>query len=223
MKILKKIIKSKFVRKLACKLVYLYIKFLLLTSKVRITYKDFDYEEYKDKQCIFVVWHGRVLIMPSINSFSLPASGLVSDHSDGRLIGEVIKHSGVNLIYGSSNRNQLSSIKEILKCIKEGHNFMITPDGPRGPAREVHGAIINIASTSGLPIIPASCSAKSAKFFNSWDNFMLPYPFNDISIIFGKPIYIPKKIDQNQKEEYRKTVQDSINEMTAIADSQVRS
>ena len=222
MQLIKRIIKSEFVRKLACKLVYLYIKFVLFTSKVKITYQDFDFEEHKNNQCILATWHGRVMIMPIINPFKLPASAIVSDHTDGRLIGEVIRQAGVKLIFGSSNRKRLSSLKEILSYIKKGYNFLITPDGPRGPSREINGAIINIASNSNLPIIPAICSARSAKIFNSWDKFMLPYPFTEIAIIFAKPINIPKEISIEEKEKYARILRDSLNQITALADSKVR-
>lgn len=221
MKLFKKVIKSNFVKELACKLVYLYIRLVLLTSRVNTTYRGFNFEEHKNKQCILATWHGRVMIMPIINPFKLPASAIVSDHNDGRLIGKVIEQAGVELIFGSSNRRRLSSLKEILNYIKKGFNFLITPDGPRGPNREINGAIINIASNTGLPIIPAICSAKSAKIFNSWDNFMLPYPFTKIEIIFSKPIYIPKKIDNEEKERYTKLLRDDLNKITNLADAKL--
>ncbi len=222
MQLIKKIIKSQFVKNLLCKFVYLYIKFVLLTSKIKITYQGFNFEDYKNTQCILATWHGRVMIMPIINPFNLPASAIVSDHNDGRLIGGVIEQAGVKLIFGSSNRRRLSSLKEILMYIKKGFNFLITPDGPRGPAREINGAIINIASNTGLPIIPAICSAKSAKIFNSWDKFMLPYPFTEISIIFSKPINIPKVINAEEKNDYTRLLRDSLNQITDLADKQVR-
>lgn len=222
MALFKKIVRGAFVKKIFCKLVYLYIKFVLLTSKVKVIFQDFDFNEYKNKQCILATWHGRVMIMPIINPFKAPSSAIVSDHNDGRLIGGVIKQAGVKLIYGSSNRKRLSALKEILRFIKMGYNFLITPDGPRGPAREINGAIINIASNTNLPIIPAICSAKFAKIFNSWDNFMLPLPFGEILIIFAKPILVPKDIAIEEKDIYNKKLRDALNQITDLADKKLR-
>lgn len=222
MNLVKKLIKSSLVKRALCKLVFYYIKFVLFTSKVNITFKDFNFNEHKDKQCILATWHSRVLIMPIINPFTLPASAIVSDHNDGRLIGDVIKQAGVKLIFGSSNRRRLSSLKEIISFIKKGYNFLITPDGPRGPAREINGAIINIASNSELPIIPATCAAKKGKIFNSWDKFMLPYPFNKIEIIFDKPIYVPHNIETGIKEKYSKILENSLNNITDMADKKLK-
>jgi lysophospholipid acyltransferase (LPLAT)-like uncharacterized protein len=218
MRLDKKILRSKIVRSALCKLMYYYIKLVLFSSRVKIIYNQFNFEDFKQVQSIYATWHGRVLFMPIINPSELESCAIVSDHNDGRLIGEVIKQAGVKLIFGSSNRNRIAALKEILGYIAQGYNFLITPDGPRGPARIVNGAIINIASNSGLPIIPASCSCKRARLFNSWDNFMFPYPFNEIAIVFNQPIFIPKECDQDQKQEFKKVLEKSLEEATIIAD-----
>lgn len=223
MKLTKKILKSELVKKLLCRIVYLYIKFALYTSKITTIFHDFDFAEYENCQAIFAAWHGRVMIMPIANPSKVKSCAIVSDHNDGRLIGGVIKHAGIEIIYGSSNKRRLTSLREILTGIKRGLNFLITPDGPRGPAKKVDGAIINIASSTGLPIIPSSCSAKSTKIFNTWDKFMLPLPFNEIILIFAKPIIIPANITSAEKKEYNEILQRSLNQITDIADSRVKS
>ena len=215
---IKKIIKSELIRALFCKIMYLYIKFTLFTSRVEIIYHGFDFNDYAYKQSIYATWHGRVLIMPIINPSKISSCAIVSDHNDGRLIGDVIKQAGVLLIFGSSNRRRIAALKEIMAYIKQGFNFLVTPDGPRGPARQVDGAIINIASNSGLPIIPGSCSAKYAKIFNSWDNFMIPLPFNNITIIFTKPIDVPENITLEEKENYNELLRASLEQATIMAD-----
>ncbi len=218
MGLFKKIIKSESAKTLFCKLMYLYIKFTLLTSRVKIIYHDFEFNDYAYRQSIYATWHGRVLIMPIVNPSKLRSCAIVSDHNDGRLIGDVIKQAGVLLIFGSSNRRRITALKEIMAYIKQGFNFLITPDGPRGPARQVDGAIINISSSSGLPIIPGSCSAKYAKIFKSWDNFMLPLPFNKITIVFTKPIDVPKNITSAEKEKYNELLRQSLEQATIMAD-----
>ena len=222
MKFFKKIIKSEAFKVLICKVVFLYIKFILFTSKFEIIYDGFDFKGYENKQSIFVTWHGRVLIMPIINPSKIKSCAIVSDHNDGRLIGGVIKQAGVNLIYGSSNRRRISALKEIMLGISKGLNFLVTPDGPRGPARMVEGAIINIASTTGLPIMPSSYSSKRAKIFNSWDHFMFPFPFNKITAVFTKPIIIPKNITVEEKEEYKEILRKSLDRAMLLADCNVK-
>lgn len=218
MKLVKKIFRSQYFKRILCKLVYFYIKFILLTSRVKIIFNGFDFLEFEKMQSIYATWHGRVLYMPIINPSKISSCAIVSDHNDGRLIGGVIENAGVKIIYGSSNRRRISALKEIMHNIGDGLNFLITPDGPRGPACVVDGAIINIASSSGLPVIPGSCSAKRAKIFNSWDSFFFPFPFNNIVIVFNKPIFIPKKIAIEEKQRYNLILEESLNEATDIAD-----
>ena len=125
-------------------------------------------------------------------------------------------------MYGSSNKRPIAALKEILQKIKEGMNFLISPDGPRGPAREVKGATINIASTTGLPIVSATYSAKYTKTFNSWDKFILPLPFNRIIIIFAKPLIIPADISTTEKSKFNQILANSLNQITDLADSRVK-
>ncbi len=219
MNFFKKIIRSDFVKKIICKLIYYYIKFLLCSSKVRIIFKDFNFKDYEYLQSIYATWHGRVMFMPIINPTKIKSCAIVSDHNDGRLIGGVIEQAGIKLIFGSSNRKRIAALKEILDNISQGYNFLITPDGPRGPAKKVDGAIINIASSTGLPIIPASCSCSRAKIFNSWDNFMFGLPFGKIVIVFNRPIHVPKNITTKEKESYFKTLEDRLNQATEMADN----
>lgn len=221
MNLLKKILKSEFFRLALSKVVYFYIKFVLITSKFKIVFEGFDFSSYEHKQSIFATWHGRVLIMPIINPSKLPSCAIVSDHADGRMIGNVIKNAGVSLIFGSSNRRRITALKEIMLGIEQGLNFLITPDGPRGPARKVDGAIVSIASSTGLPIIPSSCSARFAKRFNSWDNFMLPLPFNKITAVFVKPISIPKDLTTEEKENFKILLGQSLEKATILADEDV--
>lgn len=222
MSFFKNIIKSEAVKLLICKIVFLYIKFILLTSKFEIIYDGFDFSEYENKQSIFATWHGRVLIMPIINPSKVASCAIVSDHNDGRLIGGVIKQAGISLIYGSSNRRRISALKEIMVGISKGLNFLVTPDGPRGPARKVDGAIINIASATGLPIMPSSYSAKYLKSFNSWDSFILPLPFNKITAVFTKPVIVPKNITLEEKENYKEMLRKSLDHAMTLADNHIK-
>ena len=49
------------------------------------------------------------------------------------------------------------------------------------------GAAI-LAAKTGRPVIPILAFAKRRKKFDSWDRFELPYPFSEITVLFGEPI-----------------------------------
>ena len=71
---------------------------------------------------------------------------------------------------------------------------------------------------SGAPIIPVTYSAKRKKVFKSWDRFILPYPFTEVVVIYGEPLYLPRDATPDIVEEKRKDLEDRLNKITADAD-----
>ena len=100
---------------------------------------------------------------------------------------------GIKPVRGSSTRGAVGALIQMIRLIRAGKILGITPDGPRGPAREVQPGIIHLAKKTGCPIIPLSNEALRKKVFASWDEFILPYPFNRIVCSVGEPLYLDKE------------------------------
>ena len=66
-------------------------------------------------------------------NYNKPFKMLISSHRDGKIISNAVAHLGIGTIKGSSNKNKISSAKEILNKLKHDNVVGITPDGPRGP------------------------------------------------------------------------------------------
>ena len=94
----------------------------------------------------------------------------------------------------------------------------IIPDGPQGPRFKIQSGVITLAKKTGYPIIPMSYSANRIKIFNSWDRFMLPFPFSTCRIIYGRPIFISKDADQVEEEKYLTDLEEELNRLTRRAD-----
>ena len=77
----------------------------------------------------------------------------------------------------------------MIKAIENGESIAITPDGPKGPKEIVKDGIIKLAQTTGAPIVPLFWKVKNHKLLNSWDNFIIPFPFSKGVYIFGEPIH----------------------------------
>ena len=72
-----------------------------------------------------------------------------------------------------------------------GEPLAFTPDGPRGPLREVQPGVLYVAQKTGRPILPIAVGAKRSWIFKgSWDEFMVPKPFNRIVMVYGKPLHV---------------------------------
>ena len=136
---------------------------------------------------------------------------LISSHPDGRIISHAVSYFGISTISGSSRKNTLSSIKEILNEIKNNNIIGITPDGPKGPKEKVKPGLLNLLKKNHLPIIPLSYSAKFNFRLNTWDKFLLATPFNKIIAVWGKPIFY------NQKHSLKDNITNIENEIRRVS------
>ncbi len=73
-----------------------------------------------------------------------------------------------------------------------GDRVGFTPDGPRGPLREIQPGVLYLAQKTGRPIVPVAYGAKRRWIFKGgrWDEFIVPKPFNRIVMIYGDPIHV---------------------------------
>lgn len=192
----------------------------LIASTMRITYVNFDaYGKMlaEGRHIILAFWHGRLLMMP----YSYPGRGitiLVSQSKDGELVARTVEGFGIESVRGSSSKGWLGGVKGLLKAVRSGRDAAITPDGPRGPGMKAQMGVIQIARTTGLPIIPMTFSASKKKTFNSWDSFILPYPFSRGVFICAEPIRVDRDAGGAQMEEARKRLEDTLCRITAEAD-----
>ena len=58
----------------------------------------------------------------------------------------------------------------MLKLGRSAH-LSITPDGPRGPRRQVQPGLIYLAARTGLPVVPAGFAYDNPLRARSWDRF----------------------------------------------------
>ena len=196
----------------------LLIRFLAMT--MRIAYINFDKIQndwQNSKNVIIAFWHGRLMMMPHVYR-GRGISILVSQHRDGELIARTVRNFGIDSVRGSSTRGWLGGVKGLLNEIKKGRDIAITPDGPRGPRFNVQMGIVHLAKITGLPIIPMTFSASKKKTFKSWDAFIIPYPFSKGVFICGSPITVNHKASQEELEQTRLVLQNSLIELTERAD-----
>ena len=94
----------------------------------------------------------------------------------------------------------------------------ITPDGPRGPRRELKPGVVMIASQSGLPIVPVGIGFVRAWRFGSWDRFALPLPGSTLVGVVGAPIHVPRELDRGGMKTWVAAVEQQMRQMTELAE-----
>ena len=122
-------------------------------------------------------------------------SVLVSQSRDGELIARTVARLGIDSSRGSSSRGGIAGMRSLLRKAAEGWDIAFTPDGPRGPLREVQPGVILAAASTGLPILPVAIAASRAKLLRSWDRFMVPLPFSTVHIVYGEPLVVERRGD----------------------------
>lgn len=219
MKSLKPILKSRHVHMLLVWLIAAYIRLVFITSRKEYEYAP-DARAYMEGKgnAIFSFWHGRMMMLPCICPPNHPMHVLISQHRDGVFISDVMTKFHLTTIAGSTSKNGSAALRAILRALKEGDNISITPDGPRGPHQIAAPGIVAAAKLSGRPILPATFSATRHKRANSWDKYMLVFPFSRIKFCVGSPIMLEKTADD---EEARQMVERAMNQLTEQVDAEL--
>jgi lysophospholipid acyltransferase (LPLAT)-like uncharacterized protein len=165
---------------------------------------------------IFAFWHDGLLAPLVIRT---KVRVLISEHADGELIAQVCKHLGFGVIRGSSARGGLRALLEMIRTAHEPAHLGITPDGPRGPRRELQAGTIMVASQTGIPVLPFGVGFSRVWRAPSWDRFAVPCPFSTLVGVVGEPIQIPANLSKEDLRRWKMHVQDRLNELTAQAEA----
>ena len=135
---------------------------------------------------LFVLWHEALL--PLLWRHRQQGIAIVvSEARDGEYLANYAEAIGYRLVRGSSTRGAARALLGAVRTLKEGHPVAFTPDGPRGPRRELKQGVVAAAQRAGVPILPIHAQANRAWRFRSWDRFMLPRPFAKITVAYGEP------------------------------------
>ncbi|OYW76812.1 MAG: hypothetical protein B7Z37_07040 [Verrucomicrobia bacterium 12-59-8] len=162
--------------------------------------------------CIWGFWHNRMFLFPWTHHewfANIPGTILTSPSGDGQIIADLCESFGIEAARGSSSKPEkgMSALITLAAKVREGHEIGITPDGPRGPIYQVQPGIVKLAQLTGAPIIPAHMHYSRALQFKTWDKFMLPLPFSTITLVLDPPIYIPRRMTEEEFEQKRQTLE----------------
>ncbi|NDV19116.1 DUF374 domain-containing protein [Pseudodesulfovibrio sp. JC047] len=144
---------------------------------------------------IVALWHGELFPLAAyVQNVDCSFVIMVSQSKDGELISRFLERNGHITVRGSSSRGGVQAlIKAKHLMLKEKYLGAITVDGPRGPRHTVKNGIFLLAQKTGAQILPVRAFANRAKRFQSWDRFVLPYPFATCQLRIGEPLEVTKE------------------------------
>ena len=200
------------------------IRCWLETLDVRVVYYDPTVDPalpLSEERNIYVFWHEYILL-PLAFRGQCNLAMLVSRHRDAELLSRVARQMGFDFVRGSSNRGGAAALREILQRCRS-MNLAITPDGPRGPRRELAAGPIYLSSKLGFPIVPLGLACHRPWRLKSWDRFAAPRPFSKARAVIGPQLRMPPDLNRDGIEHYRLVVQKHLNQLCDIADDWVES
>ena len=163
----------------------------------------------------FCMWHDQiVLAVFSLRTWHL--AGLISQHRDGGYLADSVLIAGIQPVRGSTSRGGAEAVREILD--RPDLHVAITPDGPRGPRREMKEGIVYISSRSKRPIVPTAlvCNRYWA-IPGHWSDMAIPKPFSKVILIAGTPITVPADLPREEMATWAEFVNAEMGRLELIA------
>ncbi|MBU6294062.1 MAG: lysophospholipid acyltransferase family protein [Planctomycetes bacterium] len=178
---------------------------------------DYEPANLRDgERYIYAFWHEHILVPAS--RYARPDIWvLISKHADGQMISSACRQLGFQTVAGSSTRGGAEAVREMVSLGKVAH-LAITPDGPRGPRREMQQGAAFLASKTGLPVVPFGVACSCAHRFGSWDRFMLPWPFSRVVLVTGQAVVVPENLDREGLEAWRQTLEAELESANRMAE-----
>ena len=212
-------IRNRYLTKLIAIAAVAFVRLLFKTCRIEIATEVAGccpYEDTGDRRFLYCVWHDDIL-MTVFCGRPKKMAGLVSPHQDGSYLADAMQRVGITSVRGSSKRGASRAMRELLDRVRDLH-VAITPDGPRGPRRQMKTGIIFLASRSGRVIIPTAYACRRPwRIRGNWTDMQLPMPFTRVHARGGPAFVVPADLDREQLELYAQRLQAEMQRQEAIA------
>lgn len=169
---------------------------------------------------VVAVWHQRLLsaVAYVVKFRNFNPIIMISQSNDGEMAARLARRFGFVTVRGSSSKGGTSALLAITEALKTNPVVVHIVDGPRGPKGVVKPGLISMAGVSGGAVLPLIVSAKKAWVLGSWDRFLIPKPFSEVTIEWGRPYAVPRDSDPETYEALRQEIETSLSEAHAEAD-----
>jgi lysophospholipid acyltransferase (LPLAT)-like uncharacterized protein len=152
----------------------------------------------RDERIILSFWHRRLFMMPLAYPFLRKGRGvaiLSSDSKDGERSAATWRWFGIHAVRGTASDDGAKALVRMIQAVRQGWDFGITPDGPRGPLRELKPGVVALARKTGAWVVPVTLAYDRQFELKTWDRMVMPQPFATCVIKYGAPYKVPPKAD----------------------------
>ena len=135
---------------------------------------------------VYAFWH-RCLLAGAWRFRKYSLNILISRSFDGELIARTVERLGFVAIRGSSSRDGAPGLRNMQRAYLAGHYCAITADGPRGPAMVAKPGAAQLAQLVNTSVSTCYIHPHRAWQLRSWDRFLIPKPFSQVTIAWTRP------------------------------------
>jgi len=140
---------------------------------------------------VFILWHETLLPLLWLHR-NQGVAIVVSEARDGQYLSDLATALGYGAVRGSSTRGGARALLGAVRQLQAGRSVAFTPDGPRGPRRELKPGVVAAAQRGGGLIVPVHAEADRAWRLHSWDRFMIPKPLARVRVTYGRTFEVPE-------------------------------
>ncbi len=135
---------------------------------------------------------------------------MVSRSADGDVLAALLARWGFDVVRGSSSEGGRDALRTMVDAAREGRSVLITPDGPRGPAREFKIGALVAAQRAAVPLVLCHVSHSRAWRLRSWDSFEIPKPFSRVTVRYDEPITVDPACVDDCLDRLRASVEEQL-------------
>lgn len=158
----------------------------------------------KQQPVILALYHEDMAVLMEVErALRRRVTILVSSSRDGDMIAEAARAFGFSVARGSSARGAVKGMLGILEAAKQGQSIAMLVDGPKGPRQEIKMGTLKLAQMTGLPIVPAILSPRSAWWTRSWDRYQAVSWGSPTVSAYAEPLYVPEDASEDDLEAAR--------------------
>lgn len=178
---------------------------------------------------LLLLWHQRVHYAPACWPLdraqkmailvSLSKSGDFSVRTNTLFGYHIIRGSAAKKTDPTKQKGGAQAFRDMLRWIRAGNAVALTPDGPRGPARDMTEGSLKLSQMSGAPIILIGQSSSRYLSLNSWDRQRIPLPFAVGAMLWEVHPPIAPDADEAQLEARRIQLGERLSALTDRADA----
>jgi lysophospholipid acyltransferase (LPLAT)-like uncharacterized protein len=183
----------------------LLVKLLAYTLRVKVEGGEPVAELiHADRRIVLAFWHRRLLMMPLSYPWKRVAADgtdrgvaiLSSDSKDGERSAATWRHFGIHAVRGTASEDGARALVRMIRAVKDGWDFGITPDGPRGPRQVLKPGVVALARRTGAWVVPVTVAYSSQVELRTWDALPIPLPFATAVVRYGEPYQVEPGADE---------------------------